>query len=74
MENGRVLDFRGEPCPGPLVKTIRTLSSMKEGEELIVITDIEECMKTIREAVELLDVESIEVVEENRCWKIIIKV
>ena len=72
--NKRVLDFRGEPCPGPLVKTIRVLSSMKEGEVLHVLTDIEECMKSIREAVELLDVERVEVVRENGYWVIKVSV
>jgi TusA-related sulfurtransferase len=28
------LDFRGEECPGPLVKTIRVLSKMRVGEKL----------------------------------------
>ncbi|MET1159782.1 MAG: sulfurtransferase TusA family protein [Thermoprotei archaeon] len=73
MNSEKILDFRGEPCPGPLIRTIRTISSMKKGEVLVVLTDIEECMKSIRDSVELLEPANIEVSRESGYWKIIIK-
>jgi len=69
----KVMDFRGEPCPGPLIKTVKTLSNLGENKELVVLTDIEECMKTIKEAVELLDVTEVTVKRENKHWRIVIK-
>jgi len=67
------LDFRGEPCPGPLVKTIRKISSMSSGSELVILTDIEECMKIIRETLELIGVKTISIRHENNYWIIHIK-
>jgi len=67
------LDFRGEPCPGPLVKTIRKISSMSSGSELVILTDIEDCVKIIRETLELLGVKSINITHEKNYWIIHVK-
>lgn len=37
--NSEILDTRGEICPIPLIKTFNKLSSMKNGDELTVISD-----------------------------------
>ena len=71
--NSEILDYRGEPCPGPLVKTVRKISNMREGSEIYILTDIEECMKTIRETLELLDIKEVNVKRETSYWVIHVK-
>jgi len=65
-----VLDFRGEPCPGPLIKTIRKLADALNGVLIEVLTDIEECVKAISETLELLEVKNISVERVNNYWRI----
>ena len=36
----KVLDLRGEPCPVPLIKTLRELEKLDEGEKLHVLVDM----------------------------------
>lgn len=35
-----MLDLRGEPCPVPLIKTLKVLDRMSEGERLRVLVDM----------------------------------
>ncbi len=34
------LDLRGELCPIPLIKTLRALDRLKDGEKLLVLVDM----------------------------------
>ena len=34
------LDLRGEPCPVPLIRTLRALDRLEEGERLLVLVDM----------------------------------
>jgi len=36
----KVIDLRGEPCPVPLIKTIKELEKLKEGDKLHIIVDM----------------------------------
>ncbi|MEM0051433.1 MAG: sulfurtransferase TusA family protein [Sulfolobales archaeon] len=60
------LDFRGEECPGPLVKTIRVLSKMRVGEKLMVLTTSKECVEMIKQTIEEFEIAKMEVyIREN---------
>jgi len=68
-----VLDVRGEECPGPLVKATRMLAKLSKGDELVILTDIEECVRLIRETVEMLNVSFIHVEQTEDYWKITVR-
>lgn len=65
MVRRTVLDFRGEECPGPLVRTLRRLAEAEAGDVLIVYTDVEECVRMIKEAVEEMGLGRVEVVDSG---------
>ncbi|ADM28156.1 conserved hypothetical protein [Ignisphaera aggregans DSM 17230] len=67
-----ILDFRGEECPGPLVKTLRKLVNAKKGEEIIVLTDSKECVNVLRESIVPLGLGSFDVKQEDSYYKITI--
>jgi len=69
-----VLDVREEECPGPLVKTARTFAKLSKGDELIILTNIEECVHLIRETVETLNVDSIHIKKIKNYWEIVVKI
>lgn len=74
MADEHVLDVRGEGCPSPVVKVVRKLAGIPAGGKLKVITDIEECVRLIRETVEVLE---FKVKVENigrECWVLTIEV
>ena len=48
----KVLDFRGVKCPEPVVKTVDEVARSRVGDELVVYSDSEECVKAIVEALE----------------------
>jgi TusA-related sulfurtransferase len=49
------LDFRGEECPGPLVKTIRVLSKLRKGEKLVVLTTSKDCVEMLKQTIEVFE-------------------
>jgi len=65
-----VLDFRGEPCPAPLIKTIRKIANLEKGGEVIVLTDREDCVTTIRETLELLEIRTLVIERAEDHWMI----
>ncbi len=67
-----LLDLRGEECPAPLVKVARTLAKISD-KTLIVLTDIKECVKLIRETVESIGSYNVDVQEDKGYWKIIVR-
>lgn len=69
-----VLDVRGEECPRPLVKMARMLAELGKNEELVILTDIEECVRLIRETAEMLNVRFTSVERMKGYWRITVKV
>ncbi len=67
-----ILDFRGEECPGPLIKTLRKLVNAKKGEEIIVLTDSKECVNVLRESIVPLGLGSFDFRQEGSYYRIII--
>lgn len=70
MSREEVVDYRSEPCPSPVIKTIKKVMNMRSGECLVIYTDLEECVELIKNALELLSVKSIEVSRVNNYWVI----
>lgn len=68
----KILDFRGEECPEPIIKTSRVLSKMKKGDSMTILTDIEECVRLIKELIDIFNVEELDTKKVNDHW--IIKV
>uniref|UniRef100_A0A7J3ZJP6 UPF0033 domain-containing protein n=1 Tax=Fervidicoccus fontis TaxID=683846 RepID=A0A7J3ZJP6_9CREN len=64
------LDFRGEDCPGPLVKTIRALTKVSRGEQLTVLTTSKECVEMIKQTIEALEIAKIEIHSRNNYYEI----
>jgi len=64
------LDFRGEDCPGPLVKTIRALSKIKRGEQLTVLTTSKECIEMIKQTIEVFEIAKIEIYSKDNYYEI----
>ncbi len=73
MAKEHVLDVRGEDCPAPMVKVVRKIARIPEGDRLKVLTDIEECVRLIRETVEAIELE-VEVRDTGKgYWEMIIE-
>ncbi|MEM0026994.1 MAG: sulfurtransferase TusA family protein [Ignisphaera sp.] len=66
----KVLDFRGEECPQPLVKTIREFSKVRRGEEIVVLTTSKLCVDMIRESVEAFGIGTIDVNEKDKYYEV----
>jgi TusA-related sulfurtransferase len=64
------LDFRGEECPGPLVKTIRVLSKLRKGEKLMVLTTSKDCVEMLKQTIEVFGIAKIEVYNVDNYYKI----
>lgn len=47
----RVIDMRGEDCPGPLVKAIREAAKAPVGSVIQVLTDSERCVDLLKDMV-----------------------
>ena len=41
------LDVRGEVCPYPMMKAVEAMKKVKDGEDVVVITDHAPCLDTI---------------------------
>ncbi|MEM1679278.1 MAG: sulfurtransferase TusA family protein [Ignisphaera sp.] len=65
-----LLDFRGEECPGPLVKTVRELSKMDKNTKLVVLTSSKMCVDVIVETVKAFSIGSIEVIVRGGYFEI----
>jgi len=64
------LDFRGEDCPGPLVKTIRALTKIKRGEQLTILTTSKECVEMIKQTIEVFEIAKIEIHRKDNYYEI----
>ncbi len=69
----RKLDVRGEDCPSPLTKVARALAELDRSDKLIVLVDSNECLRLIRELIEVLGVSIVHVIKEEDYWKIEVK-
>lgn len=68
MSTEEILDFRGEQCPGPIIKTIRKLTSISSGCVLVIYTDVEECVELIKNTLELMEFKSFSINREKNYW------
>lgn len=39
-DNGDLLDLRGEPCPVPLIRALKALAKLENGETLRILVDM----------------------------------
>ncbi len=69
----RVLDFRGEDCPDPLVKAVKAVSEAGECEVIKVLTDSETCARLIKESVELFKLGSVRTERVGDCFELVIR-
>ena len=69
----RKLDVRGEDCPSPLTKVAHALAELDRDDKLIVLVDSDECLRLIKELVEVLGVSIVHVIKEEDYWKIEVK-
>jgi len=69
----KTLDFRGEDCPGPLVKTLRELSKMEKGGKVLVMTTSKQCVDLLRQAVDAFGVAEIVVRESGGVYEILLE-
>ena len=63
MTDVKMLDFRGVKCPEPLVKVIREVTC--SDKTLIVLTDIDECVRLIAEAITGFNLGYIEIINKG---------
>ena len=73
MSRSILLDLKDEKCPEPLVKVMKTLAEASLGDEIVVITNIEECVKLITETIRSLNVADVNVHKEVEHYRIHIK-
>lgn len=62
---GGVLDLRGEECPGPLAKTLRALSALREGKKIVVLMSSRECAEVLIELLKSLGFGNVNVIIQN---------
>uniref|UniRef100_A0A7C5Z006 UPF0033 domain-containing protein n=1 Tax=Ignisphaera aggregans TaxID=334771 RepID=A0A7C5Z006_9CREN len=67
------LDFRGEECPGPLVKTVRELSKARKNEKIVVLTTSKQCIDMLRQTIELFGVAKMEIYNRDNFYEIYIE-
>ncbi len=67
------LDFRGEECPGPLVKTLRALAKIGKGEKIVVLTTSQQCVELLKQVEESLEIAKMEVHRKESFYEIIIE-
>ena len=70
----RKVDYRGVECPEPLIKVTREIARLPEGAQLIVLTDIHQCVNMIKEAVEGLGLGTVTVNEKEGYYELIVTV
>ncbi len=71
LSRGRVIDLRGQECPKPVLRTLRTIAVSSEREYLVLV-DSRDCVDTIKDLVESLDIGEARVFQEESHYKVII--
>ena len=67
----RVLDLRGEDCPGPLVKAIREASKTPIGGSIQVLTDSDRCVELLKDMVSDLGLGKV-TVDDKGDYKVVV--
>jgi len=67
------LDFRGEECPGPLVKTVKVLSKVRRNEKIVVLTTSKQCVDMLKQTIELFRVAKMEIYNRDNFYEIYIE-
>lgn len=70
----KVLDVRGEECPEPVIKVARALEATEEGDTIFVLTDNYECVKYIKELVNIANIGELEIKERNNHYELMVRV
>jgi TusA-related sulfurtransferase len=73
MSQEITFDFRGEDCPGPLIKTIRKIGKLPEGSVVTILTDNERCVELIDEAANLFDLGEVSIKKQSEYAIVTIK-
>ena len=66
----KILDYRGEECPTPLIKVARVIADIKEETKIIILTNVEECVNLLKETLEAFKASNIETRKMNSYWSI----
>ncbi len=69
----KILDFRGEDCPGPLVKTVRELSKMERGSKVLVLTTSKQCVELLKQTVNAFRIAEMVVRESCGVYEILLE-
>ncbi|MCC6005872.1 MAG: sulfurtransferase TusA family protein [Thermofilum sp.] len=69
----KVLDFRGEECPGPFVKAVRELAKMRKGDKVVVLTTSKQCVDLLRQAVDAFGVAEMLVRENDGVYEVLLE-
>ncbi|BCU67038.1 hypothetical protein HS7_04750 [Sulfolobales archaeon HS-7] len=67
------MDLTSEECPIPFIKAMATLTKMKEGDTLEVITSDQKCYDMIVEGVKTLEQELTSAEKKGNVYHIVIK-
>ncbi len=66
----KILDYRNEECPAPLIKVARVIASIKEETKIIILTNIKECVNLLKETLEAFKASHIGIKKKNSYWSI----
>jgi|GEM_PF-3075421 len=71
----KILDLRDKDCPEPLIKVVRELRNIsKNYDQLKIYTNIPTCVSMIKEALELIGISDVEIVNIGDDYEITIKI
>ena len=69
-----VIDARGENCPEPVIRVAQALQEASAGDVLQVLTDVEECVRYIKDLVKVTGIGRVEVTEKEGHYCVVIRV
>lgn len=73
MPETKIADFRGEDCPGPLIKAIKALAEAKKGDMIVVSTTSSRCVEMIKEIVESLGLGNINILQKEGYVEVVLE-
>lgn len=74
VQRVRVLDLRGEECPIPITKAVRTFAGMGVGEEITILLTSRSCAEAIKNLFESVpSMVRIEMSVEGNVIKLVLK-
>lgn len=73
MPETRIADFRGEDCPGPLIKAMKALAEARRGDTIVILTTSSRCVEMIKEIVKGLGLGNINVLQKDGYIEIVLE-